>query len=139
MKQGRTLAGLALGALSGLLGFGAHAAAPAEMGCKGNASLTGQCYRVRGTVSLSGDSGLVLGRDDTGRALVIWSAPHSTRDFPANLSRALDKAHKQTGFVSAGVHGTFEVCPIPGDLPDRNYVCIESAAQLTAERVGDRR
>lgn len=98
----------------------------------------GQCYRVAGTVSLSGDSGFVLGRDDTGRALTVSSVPGS--DWPQNLSGALTRAQKQTGFASAQVHGTFEVCPVRFEgAEDRDYIRITAASRLRAERPGERR
>lgn len=110
-----------------------------ELGCKGNPGLSGECYTVQGTVSLSGDSGFVLGRDDTSRALVVGAAPNSKGYWPVDLTRAMDKAQKQTGFASARVHGTYEVCPIPAEVPERQYVCIQSATRLRPERAGERK
>ncbi len=139
MKSNRPAAGLSIVAVACALSFGADAAPSVDPGCRTNPALTGPCYRVRGRVGLSGDSGLVLGRDDTGRVLVIRPAPHRSRDLPPDLDRALARAQENTGFASAWVHGRFEVCPIPADLPERTYVCIQSAAGLATERPGARR
>ena len=117
----------------------ASCAVAEELGCKGNPRLTGQCFTVQGTVSLSGDSGFVLGRDDTGRSLVIGSAPNSKGDWPTNLTRTMERAQKQTGFASAWVHGDYEVCPIPSEVLERQYVCIQSAIRLRPERAGERK
>ena len=100
--------------------------------------MIGPCYWVTGIISLSADRGFILGRDDKRPALVIGRGPNSAGYWPQNLERAVSHAQKQTGFLSAWVHGTYEVCPVPQDAPGLAYVCVESATRLAPENVGDR-
>lgn len=127
----------AVGKLSGLLMLltlvTPSSAVGADLHCKGSPRLIGKCYSVRGEVSLSADRGFVLGRDDTGRALVVQG------DWPDNLNIAMGEAQRRTGFVSAWVHGTYEVCPIQPEEPENEYVCIQSATGLRPERAGERK
>lgn len=101
--------------------------------CKGAAVVTGPCYRTTGVVQLSGDRGTILA-PDTGGALILLSVPGTQAGWPDTLDRAMEKAEADTGSIIAGVHGTFEVCPLPSDNPDRPeqaFVCVESADQLS--------
>ncbi len=131
---------LAVTALTWADSASAGAAARLDLGCRGNPGLIGRCYCVRGTMNLSADSGLILTRDDTGRAVVLWKAPNSRGRWPSNLTTTHLKAQRDTGFVSAWVHGDFEVCPVPTDRrdrPDLHFVCVEAATHLRGERPGD--
>lgn len=101
--------------------------------CKGAAAVTGPCYRTQGVVQLSGDRGTILA-PDSGGALILLSVPGSEAGWPDNLDRAMETARTETGSIVAGVHGTFEVCPLPSDNPDQPeqaFVCVESADLLT--------
>ena len=123
------------------LGQSATAAVTPHPGCKHNPAVIGRCYWLHGTMSISADSATVLGADGTHQAVAVRYGPNSKWDGPANLNAAWEKAQRDTGFVSAWVHGTFEVCPIPSDAPDRpwqKFVCIESATDLGPERAGER-
>ena len=136
--QSRTVIGLVSVLLASVAALVPAEAAGGASGCKGNPGLVGRCYWVRGTVSLSADRGIVIGRDDHRPALVIGNAPGTQRDMPTSMYKALDRAHRDTGFISAWVHGDFEVCPIPPDVPELDYACVNSAAHLTTEKKGER-
>jgi len=106
----------------------------ADAGCKTNPALTGHCLLMRGTVLLTADIGPVLDSDIGARRLIIRAAPNSTKDMPAKLVTLMSSAlHKS---LSAEVHGTYEVCPIP-TLPSQfppettQYACINSASHLS--------
>ena len=128
---------VAAAAMTYLMGTATSAAPQPDLGCKGNPSLIGQCYTIRGMLNLSADRAFVLWPDDAGRRpVVVRAAPNSNRDWPTNLVRAMTNAAKERGFVKASVHGVFQVCPIPSIFPDRPeepYGCIQSADHLTTD------
>lgn len=107
----------------------AFPAAAKQRGCKANPGLTGACYWVQGHVALSADRGFVLFGFGRHRSLIVRNPPHSQRDMPDNLVRAIDRAQRAEGLVKAEVHGVFQVCPIPPDQTGEN-VCIEKAIRL---------
>ena len=123
--------------LATLILLASSEALSADRGCKNNPALTGRCFTVRGNVVLTGDIGPAFDSDDSKTRLIIRAAPNSARDMPENLETLMDKALDKR--VYAGVHGTYEVCPIPTEPsqfpPETSrYACINSASHM---KVGD--
>jgi hypothetical protein len=101
----------------------------ADVGCKSNSALLGQCYVVRGTITVDLGIGAIFNRDDPKSRLIIRPAPGSAITLPENVDHAL------RFYRVISVHGAYEVCPIPSQSPfeHERFVCVESASSLSLE------
>jgi hypothetical protein len=110
-------------------------ASAADLGCKKNPNLTGQCRFVWGSLGLSADAWFTLGTD-SGRTIIIRPAPHSREDISERVINRLLRAQDQTREVEVHLHGRFEICPIP---PEKNnyaitqYGCVASGSHLSID------
>src|ERR1700691_2203625 len=104
-------------------------AVPAEIGCKSNPALLGQCYVVRGTIRVDPGIGATFDRDDPKSRLIIRPAPGSAITLPENVDHAL------RFYRVISVYGAYEVCPIPSQSPFQHerFVCVDSASNLSVE------
>jgi len=101
----------------------------ADIGCKSNSALLGQCYSVQGTITVDPGIGATFNRDDPKSRLIIRPAHGSAITLPENVDHALRFYHV------ISVHGTYEVCPIPSQSPFKHerFVCVDSASNLSVE------
>jgi len=101
----------------------------ADLGCKSNSALLGQCYMVQGTVTVDPGIGATFNRDDSKSRLIIRPAPGNTNALPKNVDSAFGN------YRVVSVHGDYQVCPIPSQPPfeRERFVCVNSASHLSFE------
>jgi hypothetical protein len=96
-----------------------------ELGCKGNPSLAGQCFMVRGSINITGDAGPALWPATARRPLIVRAANGSDHDLPTVVESVL------LDDLYASVSGDFEVCPVSAQPPSNDqFICVEKATNI---------